>query len=374
MTQEQDMKTAQQLRKKAQELYPGRSADIRKLTKTQLSVMLNTHTDLDDMLESLESSGGGRGGKKPEAERDTSTSTSNGTLGKVLAEAVRDHIGQPELDMDEVRSLISEQVAEQIAEHKVVHLTVDLDGKKKDVGMAHKQFKELLAAISVRENAYLVGPAASGKTTAVKQAAEACSLSFYTMSVGLETSKFELFGYSDANGKYVRTPFRDAFEHGGVFLIDEIDAGHPGIITSINAATENGACGFPDGTIARHEDFVLIAAGNTYGTGANRQYVGRNQLDAATLDRFVFIEWGYDENIERHISGNSEWTKEVQAVRRAIGELGVRHIVSPRASRMGAKLLAQGVKKNAVRDMVLYKGLKSEDVRKIEQKVKEGQG
>jgi hypothetical protein len=32
--------------------------------------------------------------------------------------------------------------------------------------------------------------------------------------------------------------------------------------------------------------FVCIAAANTFGTGADRQYVGRNQLDESTLDRF----------------------------------------------------------------------------------------
>ena len=36
----------------------------------------------------------------------------------------------------------------------------------------------------------------------------------------------------------------------------------------------------------KHEDFVAIGAANTFGAGADAQYVGRNALDAATLDRF----------------------------------------------------------------------------------------
>jgi cobaltochelatase CobS len=38
---------------------------------------------------------------------------------------------------------------------------------------------------------------------------------------------------------------------------------------------------------------------NTFGTGADRQYVGRNQLDESTLDRFRIgqIERDYDSEI-----------------------------------------------------------------------------
>ncbi len=33
---------------------------------------------------------------------------------------------------------------------------------------------------------------------------------------------------------------------------------------------------------------------NTYGSGATREYVGRNALDAATADRFTIIGTGYE--------------------------------------------------------------------------------
>jgi hypothetical protein len=52
--------------------------------------------------------------------------------------------------------------------------------------------------------------------------------------------------------------------------------------------------------IKRHKTFRLVLAANTWGTGATRQYVGRNQLDASTLDRFclatIFVT--YDESLE----------------------------------------------------------------------------
>ena len=35
-----------------------------------------------------------------------------------------------------------------------------------------------------------------------------------------------------------------------------------------------------------------------FGTGSTLQYTGRNKLDAATLDRFMIIEWDYDTDLE----------------------------------------------------------------------------
>jgi cobaltochelatase CobS len=52
-------------------------------------------------------------------------------------------------------------------------------------------------------------------------------------------------GYMDAHGKLVRTLLREAYEHGGVFLLDEIDAGNPGVLTVLNALLANGQVGFP---------------------------------------------------------------------------------------------------------------------------------
>jgi cobaltochelatase CobS len=41
----------------------------------------------------------------------------------------------------------------------------------------------------------------------------------------------------------------------------------------------------------------IVATANTFGTGADRVYVGSLQIDGATLDRFAFLEWPYDEGL-----------------------------------------------------------------------------
>ena len=113
--------------------------------------------------------------------------------------------------------------------------------------------------------------------------------------------------------------------------------------------------------------FVLvnIAAANTFGRGADRQYVGRNQLDAASLDRFIVVNMDYDNVLERALAGNRDWTKRVQRIRREIQKQQVRHIVSPRASIQGAKLLAAGFSVDEVLEATVWKGLDADTKSRI---------
>ena len=214
-------------------------------------------------------------------------------------------------------------------------------------GARHTQLDQLIAVSAQRLPVMLVGMAGSGKTHAAAQVAEAFDLKFYAMSVGAQTSKSDIIGFVHAGGEYVRTLFREAYEEGGVFLMDEIDAGNANVLIMVNAALSNDYCAFPDKMVKRHKDFVFIASANTFGNGANRQYVGRNQLDAATLDRFALIEWRIDDKLEKVLAGDStdgqRWYEAVLRVRRKVESEGMRVLVTPRATMRGAKLLAAGV-------------------------------
>jgi len=219
-------------------------------------------------------------------------------------------------------------------------------GRKTLKGVNHNQFENLLVIMESGLPALLVGPAGTGKTHAAAQAADVLDLAFHTISVGSQTSKSDLVGYLDANHNYVRTQFREAYEHGGVFLLDEADAGNSNVLILLNAALSNGRMAFPDAMIAMHDDFRMVATANTYGHGASRQYVGRNQLDAATLDRFVVLNWDIDDRVEERLAGeHTKWLATVRAVRkRVVEELELRVVVSPRATQRGAKLLSAGMK------------------------------
>lgn len=253
-----------------------------------------------------------------------------------------------------------------------IEIVIKRDGKKPvTVTMAHYCLPDLLVRIKEGIHTYLVGPAGSGKTTAAEMVAKALALPFGFMSVGPQTTKTDILGYMNASGKYVTTEFRERFEKGGVFLFDEIDAGNPGVLTCINAALANGWAAFPDGMIKRHEDFRCIAAGNTFGTGPDRQYVGRQEMDAASIDRFNFLEWPYDEGLEMAICKAldeklaAEWVPFVQRIRAAVVKLSIRHVVSPRASINGVKLLAAGVARDSVLATQLWKSLKPAEITRV---------
>ena len=229
----------------------------------------------------------------------------------------------------------------------------------------HKSYGLLKKCVECGIHAFLAGPAGSGKTSAAEMVANELGLSFYPQSVGSQTPQSQFIGYMNATGTYVRTIFRDAFERGGVFLLDEIDSGNPNILTVLNSALANQYCAFADGIVKRHPDFRCIAAGNTWGSGADRQYVGRNPIDAATLNRFSNIVWDYDEALEMKIGGNDAWTKRVQNIRKAVWKLKLRVLVTPRSAQRGAVLLAKGVSQYDVEDMEFFNAVDIETKRKI---------
>jgi len=270
------------------------------------------------------------------------------------------------------------------------HVTIDLTAPGVELSgtaLMHHRFPLLAAAVAARVNVMLVGPAGSGKTTAAAQAAKALNLPFY--GTGAINTEYKLSGFIDAQGRVISTAFRKAFEHGGVFLFDEIDGSLPGALLAFNSALANDWYDFPDANIKRHDDFRVIAGANTFGTGADRQYVGRNQLDAASLDRYAVLEWGYDEALEAAMIGADapkgapvprsieplpaervqavafQWVERVRKVRGAVNELKVRHVVSPRATVNGSRLLAAGFTWAEAEDAVIWKGLDADTRGKV---------
>ncbi len=162
-----------------------------------------------------------------------------------------------------------------------------------------------------RVNCLLVGPRGCGKTTTGALLATALGLPFYPISLNAGVDEGVIQGWVRPSQKglyfeYQRAQFGKAYEEGGVVLLDEWDAADPNTAIITHAALSNGHWGIPlmgedAPPLTRHADFVVLAAANTHGYGADRVYVGRNQLDGATLDRFAIgtIEVDYDETMER---------------------------------------------------------------------------
>lgn len=236
--------------------------------------------------------------------------------------------------------------------------------KKKDVdGLFHKNFDKILQIVGQKIPLMLIGPAGSGKNHTLEQVAQALDLPFYfSNSI---TQEYKLTGFIDAGGIYHETEFYKAFTTGGLFFFDEIDASCAESLIIINAALANGYFDFPNGRVNAHEDFRVVAAANTFGTGADMIYVGRNQLDGATLDRFATMEFDYDENIEKTISADDELYRFIISVRNAIKKRRLRFVVSMRATINASKMLQAGIDKETIVKSVITKSMTKDDINTI---------
>jgi hypothetical protein len=236
---------------------------------------------------------------------------------------------------------------------KQLTITTPTTTKTLGAGTYHYKLPLLVRAASVLEpndrNIWLTGPAGSGKTTAAHQLATILDLP-YEYHGAIDTP-YKLSGYIDATGNYHGTAFRRIYENGGVILLDECDASSASALLELNAAISNSHASFPDRMVARHKDCYVIAAANTWGLGGDADYVGTARLNAAFLDRFVTISWGYDESLESALSLDDAWTSIVQQVRQSAKVNGAKMVISPRASIKGGQLLT-GCTKAEVAELV----------------------
>lgn len=229
-----------------------------------------------------------------------------------------------------------------------------------------------LRALAAGCHVMLVGPAGTGKSRIAQDAADGLGSPFFSISVHPQLPASQLFGFIDATGNYRTTPFREAYESGGVFCADELDNGHPGILAALNQALAGSECAFADGMVKRHDDFLMVGTANTFGTGPNAQYVGRQALDAATLDRFIQLEVPVDEDLEdslvrAHLNTSEAdvWLTIVRRMRANVEREGLRIVVSPRCAIDGARLLAAGFTAREAADAKVLARVPAEQCRKV---------
>ncbi len=237
------------------------------------------------------------------------------------------------------RSMIEEAVKPRI-EKVVIHETTK---KEITVGRTHKAFDRVLKLAQVRHNTMLVGPSGCGKTHLAEQVAKGLDLPFYSVSCSIGMSESQLTGWLlpiGDSGRFVYVPatFVKAYEEGGVFLLDEMDRSDANVLLVLNQALANGRFFIPqrheNPLVKRHKDFVLIAAANTFGHGADMVYAGAEKLDGATLDRFRsgIVHMDYDADLERELIDKSvlKWGL---PIRQKINDCKLRRVMSTRVMR-----------------------------------------
>jgi hypothetical protein len=159
----------------------------------------------------------------------------------------------------------------------------------------------------------LVGPAGNGKTTAAEGVCEAMGYDYVVIDATEYIEPADLVGamtYDPALGEVWRDgPVTRAFREGKAVIVNEFDALNPRAALCLQSVCQDPGPkgqgryvttpGAPDhDRVFPNGDCPLIVTMNTYGTGATRQYVGRNALDAATADRFTIVSTGYEHEAE----------------------------------------------------------------------------
>ena len=304
-----------------------------------------------------------------------------GIATNVVDSALQDFTGG--VDADKVGEIVSpimeglrHEMTELVKTNRPIVTTVVVKDKPPRTlkGTQHFMFPKVLGAVSQGTHLWLVGSAGTGKSTLGEQVAEALNVPFSAVNCTSAMTEGKFTGYNDAMGVFRTTEFRRIFEGGGVFVIDEVDNASPNALGILNSALSNGFMAFADKLVPKHDDFVAIATGNTYGSGATMEYVGRNPIDGATIDRFVQLEIPIDEKVEDAMLASvglpealaTSWLTAVRQARLNVASSGLKIIVSPRATMNGAKLLRSGAFTMAeVFTATVTKGAKPDQVGKI---------
>ena len=198
----------------------------------------------------------------------------------------------------------------------------------------HEQLKRLIEA--GMRNIWMVGPAGCGKSTMARMTAKELNLPYLCISCGIGTSATEFLGYKYPTRE--STKFAEYYAKPSIILIDEMTALDPAVGQVLNAALANDEIETTTGLISRNPECIIIATSNTFGSGASRQYVANNQLDASTIDRFIggIIEVDYSVDYESQY--DVDVVNYVWKLRECIKACNIRRIASTRMIQSGTRM------------------------------------
>lgn len=241
------------------------------------------------------------------------------------------------------------------AQSRIVEVIIKNDkgkGIKKIEGIFHERFERMLRLAEARMNIFIYGPTGCGKTHICEQVASSLNLPFYFVNCTSGMAEGVLGGRllpigAGGSFEYVTSEFIKAFEEGGLFLLDEMDAADPNVLLMINTALANGKIVVSNRNdkpyAVRHKDFICVGAANTLGTGADRLYAGRNKLDLATLDRFNIgkILMDYDPQVEAILCPDDILRNKLLKYRRGIKDHRLERAMSTRFLRDAYKMVSE---------------------------------
>ena len=175
----------------------------------------------------------------------------------------------------------------------------------------HDKIKEVIACLMVGDWPYLFGPSGAGKGYMVEQIGDL--LGQKVLDAGKITEPHSIFGYIDPQGQFRATSTFEAVTNGDIIFFDEFDNGNPDTAVALNTLYSNlrdkvrrpekdkyvkfaGEIDVPINPNTR-----MIAAGNTDGSGSDRQFNERGKIDESIMERYKPIYIAYDNRVEEKI-------------------------------------------------------------------------
>ncbi|MBP0957692.1 MAG: AAA family ATPase [Oscillospiraceae bacterium] len=186
--------------------------------------------------------------------------------------------------------------------------------KEKDINekgaLYHDRFNDVITAVIENSNPYLIGPSGCGKTFLVEQIASLLGVEF--IDIGYINEEYDIIGFQTASGGYNYPAFYRAYKYGGIVFCDEFDNSNSRAAVKLNSfmsGGRNASYCFPNGErVMRHPNFRIIAAGNTAGSGADRNYSTREKIEESVQQRFTAMYVSYDNRLEKQIlSAYPQW-------------------------------------------------------------------
>jgi cobaltochelatase CobS len=158
--------------------------------------------------------------------------------------------------------------------------------------------KEILLAWELNEKVLCYGPTGSGKSSLIEQLCAVTGRPFVRVNCSGDMDSSMMFGQltaKEGSTVWADGSITEAVKYGAVFAWDEWDVTPPEIAMGMQWLLEDNGKLFlkempgssSERMIVPHEDFRLVALGNTQGQGDDTgAHSGTNVQNTATLDRF----------------------------------------------------------------------------------------